>query len=186
MIADSHDIALMDLLVINVRVTHCISDLSGFYIFDLFRHCLRIFFHRSLGTVSDNGCDSLRNGFGRNHDYFFVFGQKFCLICCQNNVFIIRKNVNRLRIYFFDRTQHIFGTRIHGLTAFDQIINAQFAEDFTDTLTNGNGNKSDRLRRHHFFTLFFFELLLFCNFCRIFDQFLLMLLTHIVNFDTGQ
>ena len=88
---------------------------------------------------------------------------------------------------FFDCFQHILRTRIHRLSALDDIVSADALENLRKTFSDRYGDKS-------IFLAWFFLLLfgfLFCLLlCRqtfgIFDQFLLMFLTHIVNLDAGQ
>ena len=88
---------------------------------------------------------------------------------------------------FFDCFQHILRTRIHRLSALDDIVSADALENLRKTFSDRYGDKSIFLA--WFFLLlfgFFFCLLLCRQTFGIFDQFLLMFFAHIVNLDAGQ
>ena len=67
-IAKSHDVALMDLFLIDVGITYRVRYLTGFHHLDALCHGLLVLFCRFLRHIADHGCDALRNGFGRNND----------------------------------------------------------------------------------------------------------------------
>ena len=87
----------------------------------------------------------------------------------------------------FDCFQHILRTRIHRLSALDDIVGTDSLEDLRKTFSDGYGDKSIFLARSLFLLFGFLFFLLLCRQTfGIFDQFLLMLLTHIINLDAGQ
>ena len=61
--------------------------------------------------------------------------QILSLFCCQNNVFIIWQNVNRICIHMINGIEHILCAGILGLTAFDQIVYTDSAENLAKPLS---------------------------------------------------
>ena len=120
---------------------------------------------------------------GRNNDDLLVLGKISCLVCCKDDVLIIRKDVDRLGIDFVDRVQHILSTWIHGLTALDQIVYTKFFEDVCESITCGHCDEANFLCRF-LFLLFF--CLLFGKFLCVFDKFFLMFFAHVVDLHTGK
>ena len=171
----------MDLFIINASITNGIGNLTGFHSGNRLCHRSKIFLTILFRNKTDHCGNSLWNRLRRHYNNFLVFCQISCLICCKNDIFIIRENVNRFCIYFFNGIEHIFCTWIHSLTTFNQVIYAKFTENLRKSLSYGYRNKSV------FFRWLFLLLGLFSGkFLCIFDQFLLMLLAHIVNFHTGK
>ena len=181
MITDTHHITLMDLLIINPCITHSIRDLSGLHMFDCLKHSLSILRTVLLGHITDHGSNSLRNGLSRHNHDLFILSKIPCLVCSKNNILIVRENINSLCIYFCNGIEHILCTRVHRLTALDQVIHTQFLKDLCQHFSYRNRDKSYfflRLGCH--FLLF----LLFRKFLSILYKLLLMLLTHIVDLHT--
>ena len=166
----------MDLLVVDHGITHCISDLTGLDIGKFLDHTIFIFLGTLLRNEVDQCCNSLWDRLGRKNDDFLILTQRSRLICSQYDIFIVWQYKNGLGRYFSNRTQDILCARIHGLTAFDHVIYAQFLKDLIETFADRYGNKSH-----------FLFLSLLCNrFLCILEQTLLMLLTHIVNLDLAK
>ena len=89
--------------------------------------------------------------------------------------------INGFCIYLINGIQHILRARIHGLSAFDQIIDTPSPLKISFTsVSDGYGNKSYFFARLCFFCCFCF-FLLFCNLRCIFDQLLLMLFRRILS-----
>ena len=178
----------MDLFLIDVGITYRVRYLTGFHHLDALCHGLLVLFCRFLRHIADHGCDALRNGFGRNNDDIFVLSHGFCLICCEDDIFVVRQNKDILCIDLLNCSQHILGARVHGLTALDQVINTESLEDLFDSLSDGHGDESVLLRRLFccFFSLLIFLCLLCCDLFCVLDQALLMLLTHVVDLHSGQ
>ena len=86
-----------------------------------------------------------------------------------------------LRIDMVDCRQHILRTRIHRLTALNDIVYSQFTENIIHAFPYRNCNKSHWFAR--FFLLFF---LLGGHFFCIPYQFFLVFLSHIVNLHTWE
>ena len=89
-----------------------------------------------------------------------------------------------VRIDLIDGCQHILRAGIHGLSAFYNIVHAQFPEYGVHSFPDRHGNESDGFAR---FLRRFLLLFLLCRFCllrshlfRVADQLLLMFLPHIV------
>ena len=136
MIADTHNIAFMDLLIVNHCIADCIGYLSGFNPTHLLCHGLQIFLFGMIRNKINHSCNSLGNRFGRNNYNFLVLYQILSLFCCQNNVFIIWQNVNRICIHMINGIEHILCAGIHGLTAFDQIVYTDSAENLAKPLSD--------------------------------------------------
>ena len=182
MISDTHDITFMDLFIINMSISYRICDLTGLYAGNFFCHIFFIVFHRFFRYIIDHCCNTLWYSLGRNNNDIFVFRQCFCLICCQNNIFIIWQDKDMLCIHFTDRIQHVFRTRIHRLSTLDQVIHTKITENLSETFANGHRNKS-----YFFLRCFCCLFCLLCsNFFRIFNQFFLMFFTHVIDLDSGQ
>ena len=184
MITDTHHITLMDLLIINPCITHSIRDLSGLHMFDCLKHSLSILRTVLLGHITDHGSNSLRNGLSRHNHDLFILSKIPCLVCSKNNILIVRENINSLCIYFCNGIEHILCTRVHCLTALDQVIHTQFLKDLCHSLSHRYGNKANFLRRLCCFFFFFLFCLFFRHFLGILYKLLLMLLTHIVDLHT--
>ena len=86
---------------------------------------------------------------------------------------------------FIDGFQHVIRTWIHSLSAFDNIVYAQFFEKIIDSFTDRNCNESHWFSRLTGFLLCRILRLLFRKILCITDQFLLMFFTHIVNLHAG-
>ena len=110
------------------------------------------------------------------------------LLCRQNDVAVVWQNVNGIRIHMVNGCQHILSAWVHGLTALNQIINANALEDLAKALSNGYGNETIRLSRFLCFRFLslFLCLLRFRYLLRFFDQFLLMFFSHVVDLDPGK
>ena len=86
-------------------------------------------------------------------------------------------------IHFIDRTEHIICTRIHCLSAFNDIICTELSENPIHSFTDRYGYKTNRLSRFFFLLL---RCLLSCRFFCVFDQFFLMLFPHVINLHSGK
>ena len=170
----------MDFLVINTCITDCISNLSGLHSGNRIGHGSKVLLAALLRNKADHCGNSLWDCLGWYYNDLLVLSQISCLVSCKDNILVIRENINCFCIYFLNSIEHVFGTRIHSLTAFDQIIYAKLTENLRKSLTYGYGNKSMILWRFFVFCLFF------CKFFRIFDQFFLMFFSHIVNLHAGK
>ena len=102
LIADAHKIILLDLLVIDHGIAHRIGHLTGLYRAKLLAHALCILLRCAVRNIVDERRDSLRDRLGRDHDDLFVLHKRGCLIGCENNILVIRKNKDILRVHFFD------------------------------------------------------------------------------------
>ncbi len=132
----------MNLLIVNHGIPHCISNLPCCNALHFLRHNCFIFLNRDIWHIVDDRSNSLRNRLGRYHDNIFVLRELLCLICCKDNIFIIWKNKDIIRIDFLNGIEHILRTGIHGLSALDDIVNAERAENFIHALSDRNCNKS--------------------------------------------
>ena len=173
----------MDLILLDSGISYRISDLSCLDSCDRFFHLSGVFLKRFLRHIADKCCNTLRNCFGRNYNDLLIFCQISCLVCCQNDILVVRKNIDCLRIDLVDRVQHILCTRVHSLTALDQIIYTKLPEDVSKSVTCGHCNKSDFLCR---LLLLLFLSLLFRELLRILDQLLLMFFSHVIDLHTGK
>ena len=88
----------MNLFVINVCITDCISNLSGFHILNFIKHCLFVRLCICIRNKVNNCCNPLWNSLCWDYNDFFIFHKVFCLICCENNILVIWKNKNCLCI----------------------------------------------------------------------------------------
>ena len=147
----------MNLKIIHGRVTHGIGDLSRCKLLNRCLHGCEVFFRTALRKEAHHCGDSLGNIARRHYDQILVLDQAAGLLCSKNNVLIVRENENSLRVNFRKGIQNIFGARIHGLTARDNPVHADFLEDMVQTLTRRNCQKAVRLflRRLGLFTLLF-------------------------------
>ena len=168
--------------------------------FDCLKHSLSILRTVLLGHITDHGSNSLRNGLSRHNHDLFILSKIPCLVCSKNNILIVRENINSkvnaktilivreninsLCIYFCNGIEHILCTRVHRLTALDQVIHTQFLKDLCHSLSHRYGNKANFLRRLCCFFFFFLFCLFFRHFLGILYKLLLMLLTHIIDLHT--
>ena len=181
MIADSHNVALMNFLIVYVGIPDRISNLPGLYILNLLKHRLLIRLRVRVCHKIDEGSDSLGNRPCRDDDDLFILHQRFRLVRGQHDIFIVGEYKDSVRIYLVDGIQHVFRTWVHGLAALDDVICSQLFKDSVDSLPDRHGDKAKGLPwlLGLFFFLLFFRLL--CrHFLRVADQFLLVLLAHIV------
>ena len=173
----------MDLIILDSGISDCIGDLASLDSCDRLGHLFGVFLERFLRNVADESSNSLWNRLGRNNDDLLVLSKISCLVCREDDVLIIRKDVDRLGIDFVDRVQHILSTWIHGLTALDQIVYTKFFEYVCESVTCGHCDEANFLCRF-LFLLFF--CLLFGKFLCVFDKFFLMFFAHIVDLHTGK
>ena len=176
----------MDFLIINVGIPHSICHLAGFYVGDPIFHRFDISIHIRLRHIIDDRSDSLRNCFRGYYDNILVFCKTLGLICRKDDILIIGEDENVVRIYMVDSGQHIIRTRIHSLSALDDIVHAQFPEYLIHPLADRNSDKANRFSGFFFLLKFSCLGLLFRYLLRITDQFLLVLLAHIVNLHPGE
>ena len=170
----------MDLFVINVCITDCISNLSCLHISNSFDHCFQICLCVCIRHIVNDRSNSLRNCLGRHNNNILILCQCLCLISSKNNVLVVRKDKNMFCVHLIDCIEHVFCTWIHCLTAFDNVVSSKLTENLIHSFSDRNCNKSDFFAR---LRLFRFSLL--CSqFLRIFDQSLLMLFSHIINLHT--
>ena len=169
----------MNFFFIDSCITNCIGNLSGFHVFNAFQHLFCILFNGLFRHIINHCSNALRDGLRWDYNNISVFCQISCLICCKNNVLIIREDKNILCIHFLDCLQNIFCTWIHGLSAFDQIIHTKITENTAHTFAYRHRNKS-----YLFLRLLFF--LHSCHFFRFFNDFFMMFQTHVVNLHSGK
>ena len=50
----------------------------------------------------DESCDPLRYGFGRNNEDLLIFHEALCLFCGKNDILVVWKDVDHVRIYLLD------------------------------------------------------------------------------------
>ena len=175
----------MDLFVIDLRITDCISYLTGLHILNLFLHHFCIGFRCFIRVIADHSGDTLRYGLGRHYNDLLILTQIACLVCCKNNVLVVRKDKYSICIYLLDCFQHILGAWVHSLSTLDQVVNTQLTEDLSHTVTNRYRDEAHRFSRL-ILLLFNRFLLLFSNPGSFFDQLLFMLQTHVINLHIGQ
>ena len=92
----------MDLHSVNVRVADCISDLSGVDPAHLGCHILKVLLRGKIRKEVDESCDPLRYGFGRNNEDLLIFHEALCLFCGKNDILVVWKDVDHVRIYLLD------------------------------------------------------------------------------------
>ena len=172
----------MDLFIIDSCIADCIGYLSCLNSFNAFIHSIDIRINISFRHIIDDGSNSLWYCLGWNYDNILIFCQGLSLICSKDDIFIVRQNKDIICIHMVNRCQHIFGTRIHCLTTFNNIVNSKLFENIVHTVTDGYGDKSNRFT---WLFLFIFSLLC-CNFFSVLDQLFLMLFPHIVDLHTGK
>ena len=87
-----------------------------------------------------------------------------------------------------DRVDHVLGTRVHGLTALDQVICANALKDLAQPVSNGYRNEAIWLSRLILccLCLVFPGFLLCCLALCVLDHAFLVLLAHIVDLHAGQ
>ena len=132
----------MNLFVINVCITDCISNLSCLHISNSFDHCFQIRLCVCIRHIVNNRSNSLRNCLGRYYINILILCQCLCLISSKNNVLVVRKDKDMFCVHLIDRIEHVFCTWIHCLTTFNYAVNAKSFKNLSKTFTCCNCNKS--------------------------------------------
>ena len=120
-----------------MSITHRIGNLTGLHIGQLLGHAGLVLFCTGIRHEVDHGRNSLGNRFGGDNNNILILTKRLCLICCQDDVLIVRQNEDMIRVYLFNGIEHILGAGVHGLTALDQVIHAETLEDLTNALADG-------------------------------------------------
>ena len=138
----------MDLDIIDDRVADRIGNLRALDRLDACKHILAVLLFAQIRCEVDDRGDTLRNCGGGDHNDLFVLGELRRLLGSHNDILVIGQDIDGVRIYFFDCGQDIIRTGIHGLSAGDDIVHAESAEDFLDTRSDRYCDKSDILMGH--------------------------------------
>ncbi len=137
----------MNLHVVNHRIADSIGDLCALYLCDFLGHRLLIQLCILIRNKVDRCRDALRHRLGRDDNELFALGNLSRLSGCQNDVLVVRQNEYGIRIHLLHRIQNVRSARIHGLSAGNNIVNAQSAEDLRKALACADGDHADLLVR---------------------------------------
>ena len=102
MIADCHNIALMDFHSVDGGISHRIGNLGCLHPLHLGCHIFQILLRRQIGDEIHQSRDALRHGFRRNNDNLLILRQITSLIGRHDNIFIVRENENVIGIDLFN------------------------------------------------------------------------------------
>ena len=140
----------MDLDVVDHGITDRVGDLRCTDVGDLRRHVLGIGVRIHIGHIVDHSRNTLGNGLCRDDNDLLILSQAGCLVGRHNDVLIIRKDINGIRVDLINGLQDIIRTGVHGLAAGDDKIYAQAPEDLRNAFADSNGDKADILMGHLF------------------------------------
>ena len=132
----------MDLMPVDGSISDRVRNLASLDPLHLADHIFHIFLRGQIRKEINQCRDSLGNRLGRNHINLFILGQALCLFRGQDNILIVRKNVDHIRVDLFDGVQKILGAGIHGLPALDQIIGSDPLENIRKAVAYRNGDKA--------------------------------------------
>ena len=94
---------------------------------DRFLHYFNDLFFRTGWIEVQHGGDALGNGLRGDHDDFLV-RQRITLFRSHDDVLVVGKNKYCVGIGLVDLFEDVIRRRVHGLTAGDDGINAEFTE----------------------------------------------------------
>ena len=170
-----------------MRIPDCVSDLCCLQRMAGIRHGFQVLLRGTLRHKAHHCGDSLGDVLGGNNDDLLALCQLCRLGRCQNDVGVVRKNVDRVRVDLADGVQDILSAGIHRLSAFDHHVDADLGKDMAESAACGDTDKAV-LFSFGSGGCFRFFLLLFLrgNAGRVLDQPLIVLLPHIVDLHAGQ
>ena len=174
----------MDFMSVDLRIPDRVCHLARLHRPDRLGHRFQIFLGGIAFHIAHHRGDALRHGFRRNDDDPAVLGQFLSLIGRKNDILVVRKDIDGLRVNLADRLQHIIRARIHRLSALDEAVDAESAEDLAHAVPDCDGNETGLLSGP--------VLRLWLILCkgglhfRLLEELLLMLDPHVVNFHPAE
>ena len=186
-VVDADDVAFLDFLVLKDGIAHRERNLTGLNLLGSGSHGFAVFLRAHLRIEGDDRADAHRNVLRRqNNDV--PFGKLRRLRSRENDVGVVRQNEHGLCADLLHRVEDVLDARVHGLTAFNDVVNAQIAEDAREAFAQRNGNHAVFLERllflGGFLLLLFFGSGLLCL-LRLLQAFTAFL-SHVVNFHVNQ
>ena len=100
LVTNTHNVTFVYFLIFYAGITHCIGNLTSVYAGNGIHHFSCVFFSCFFWDKADQRGHTLWNCLGRDDDDLFIFGKIASLISCENDIFIIRKNIDRFCIDF--------------------------------------------------------------------------------------
>ena len=154
-------------MTVKVGISCRKSYLAGGYGRKSLVHGFGVFFKRRVTVIGKHCGNSLGNGFAGDYNNVSV-----CNLCClnssHNDVFVIGKNEYVFRGGCLNCGKNVFGGRVHGLAAGNNVIASEIGKNVGKTFACANGNKTVFNGRVNFCIYKFFFLCFFCG-CFIFE-----------------